>query len=338
MQQCIMFRVKKVAVTFFTVLTCLLCFNHTEIQAKENIFDDLLGVCFPNEKEGWACGRAGLVLHSENGGVDWLKQQTNTDYTLIATHFVDGENGWAVGDEGMIIKTINGGVSWQKQQSPASCYLMDVCAVTPLKAWICTEKGAILHTTDGGANWQIQFQNDRFKINSLSFFSETIGWAAGEHGFIYYTNDGGNSWLQKAGCYEFTEYDELLTGNLIFDIEAINEKTAWTVGIDGVVTKTEDAGGSWATVATGALSTQLFTISSNKNDILIICGEGEFMASRDGGTTWSQEILDPPIKYDWIYSADHIAAERFIAVGAKTTIYKNEKVGLNESWLKVSIN
>ena len=338
MQQCLRFRAKKVVVIFFTVLACLLWFNHAEIQATENIFDDLLGVSFPNEKEGWACGRAGLVLHSENGGEEWQKQITDTDYTLIAIHFVDAKNGWAVGDEGVIIKTTNGGLSGQKQQSPASCYLMDVCAVTPLKAWICTEKGAILHTVDGGVTWQVQFQNDCFKINSLSFYSESIGWAAGEHGFIYYTNDGGNLWLEKAGRYEFTEYDELLTGNLIFDIEAVGENSAWTVGIDGVVTRTEDAGESWATVATGALATPLFTISSNKKDTLIISGEGEFMASRDGGVTWSQEKLDPPIKYDWIYSVDHIAAEKFVAVGAKTKIYLNQKVGTDESWLKISIN
>jgi len=332
------FRVKKLAVTFFTILACLLSFNHTEILANENIFDDLLGVSFPTEKDGWVCGRSGLVLHSENGGEGWQRQKTDTDYTLIAIYFVDEKNGWAVGDEGMIIKTTNGGVSWQKQQCPVSCYLMDVCAVTALKAWICTEKGEILHTADGGVTWQVQFENDCFKINSLSFFSETIGWAAGEHGFIYYTNDGGNSWSEKAGRYEFTEYDELLTGNLIFDIEAVDENSAWTVGIDGVVTRTEDAGESWATVATGALATQLFTICSNKKDTLIISGEGEFMASRDGGVTWSQEQLDPPIKYDWIYSVDHISADKFIAVGAKTKIYRNQKVGTDESWLEISIN
>jgi len=338
MKQCMMFAGKKVAITFFTFLACLLWLNNTEMQAAENIFDDLLGVSFPNEKDGWACGRAGIILHSENGGDDWHKQKTNTDYTLVSIHFVNAKNGWAVGDEGVILNTTTGGASWFKQQSPSSCYLMDVCAVTPLNAWICTEKGEILHTTDGGTNWKTQYQGDRFKINSVSFYSETIGWAAGEHGFIYRTNDGGNSWLKKAGYYEFSEYDEILMGNFIFDIEAVNEKTAWTVGIDGIVTKTEDGGDSWHTVETGAIRTQLFTIASNNKNILIIGGEGELIASRDGGATWCRETLVPSMKYGWIYSIDHITAEKYIAVGWEGAIYRNENVELNKSWIKLSIN
>lgn len=334
MQQYMMFTGKKMAVSFFAILACLLWLNNTEIQAGETIFDDLLGVSFSNEKNGWACGRAGIILHSENGGKDWHKQKTNTDYTLISIHFADAKNGWAVGDEGLILNTTNGGANWIKQESPSSCYLMDIYAVTPLKAWICTEKGEILHTSNGGANWKIQYQGDSFKLNSLSFYSEDIGWAAGEHGFIYHTSDGGNSWVQKAGKYEFSDFDELLTGNFIFDIETVSEKTAWTVGIDGVVTKTEDGGDSWHTVETGAIGTQLFTIASNKKNTLIIGGEGEFIASRDSGSTWSRETFVPSMKHGWIYSIDHISAAKYIAVGWEGAIYRNENVELKESWIK----
>ncbi len=334
MEQCMMFSGKKAAATFFTILACLLWLNNTEVKAEEIIFDDLLGVSFPNEKDGWACGRAGIILHSENGGEDWHKQKTDIDYTLTSIHFVNTENGWAVGDQGVILNTTNGGVSWVKQQSPSSSYLKDVFAVSPLKVWICTANGEILHTADGGASWKIQYQGESFKINSVSFYSEKIGWAAGEHGFIYRTNDGGNSWLKKAGTYEITEYDEILTGNLIFDIEAVNEKTAWTVGIDGVVTKTEDGGDSWHTVETGAIKTQLFTIASNSKNTLIIGGEGEFVASRDGGATWSRETLLPSMKYGWIYRIDHITAEKYIAVGREGAIYRNENVELKKSWIK----
>jgi photosystem II stability/assembly factor-like uncharacterized protein len=78
----------------------------------------------------------------------------------------------------------------------------------------------------------------------------------------------------------------------------------------------------------------LFTISSNKKNILIISGEGEFIASRDGGATWGRETLVPSMKHGWIYSVGHIVAEKYIAVGWEGAIYRNENVELKESWIK----
>jgi photosystem II stability/assembly factor-like uncharacterized protein len=78
----------------------------------------------------------------------------------------------------------------------------------------------------------------------------------------------------------------------------------------------------------------LFTISSNKKNILIISGEGEFIASRDGGETWSRETLVPSMKHGWIYSIDHITDAKYIAVGWEGAIYRNENIELKENWIK----
>ena len=49
--------------------------------------DDLLSVTFPNEKEGWTCGRSGAMLHTADGGKTWSRQASGTENTLASVHF-----------------------------------------------------------------------------------------------------------------------------------------------------------------------------------------------------------------------------------------------------------
>jgi hypothetical protein len=89
-------------------LICCLVPGVLHAQPKQKIHDDLLSVGFPNEKDGWVCGRRGTVLHTADGGKTWVRQSSNTNFTLSSICFVDSQNGWAVGDEGVIIHTENG--------------------------------------------------------------------------------------------------------------------------------------------------------------------------------------------------------------------------------------
>jgi photosystem II stability/assembly factor-like uncharacterized protein len=73
-------------------------------------------------EKGWACGRRGVILHTENGGGTWTRQQTETDYTLASIFFVNTKEGWSVGDEGTILHTEDGGATWVRQKSPVTFY------------------------------------------------------------------------------------------------------------------------------------------------------------------------------------------------------------------------
>jgi photosystem II stability/assembly factor-like uncharacterized protein len=73
--------------------------------------NDLDGVHFPTLLVGYAVGysTSGLVLKSEDGGLGWTRQVSNTGRRLNDVHFVDALRGWAVGDLGVIIHTSLGG-------------------------------------------------------------------------------------------------------------------------------------------------------------------------------------------------------------------------------------
>ena len=64
---------------------------------------------FIDEQYGWALSNYS-ILHSSNGGDDWVIQYVNNLKYLRSIFFIDSLNGWAVGDSGTILKTVNGGI------------------------------------------------------------------------------------------------------------------------------------------------------------------------------------------------------------------------------------
>ncbi len=130
---------------------------------------DLLSVSFPTERDGWACGRWGTIVHSSDGGASWEKQASGVDFTLTSVSFVDAKAGWVAGDNGTILHTRNGGKTWEKQKTPLESYLMGIHFADAHTGWAVGERTTILHTSDGGRTWQVQFKDEDFILKSISF-------------------------------------------------------------------------------------------------------------------------------------------------------------------------
>lgn len=287
--------------------------------------DDLFSVTFPTENSGWACGRWGTVLRSDDGGNTWNRQKTGTDFTLTSIYFVDLQHGWAVGDEGTIIHTADGGKTWNLQKSPVHFFLMGVQFVTPSKGWIVTERTHILSTEDGGKNWNIQFKKDDYILKSVSFCDSFNGWAAGEYGLIYHTKDGGKTWIKEAGSFTISSSTGMVEGeDQLFRIVAVTPQTAWAVGIDGRVVKTVDGGKAWKEVKVPVPKNSLFCIAINNSGTVAIGGKRAFVWSVDGGTTWKSPEFKPAFTYGWLYGLTSRGASGFVAVGGGGAIYRHD--------------
>jgi photosystem II stability/assembly factor-like uncharacterized protein len=303
------------------------------LDAERRLSEDLFSVTFPTEKEGWICGRLGVILHSSDGGKTWVRQNSGVSFTLTSIHFVDARNGWAVGDEGTILHTADGGKTWERQKSPVPFYHMKVHFESSSKGWIVTEKTHILSTDDGGRNWGIQFKDEDYILKGISFCDPLHGWAVGEYGHIYATSNGGTTWKKQAGKFEISkETGDIEAGSFLFDVVAIDPQTAWAVGIDGYVTKTIDGGKTWKEVVTGSPKTQLFFVGSDKNDKILIGGKGVSLSSSDKGKTWQTPEFNPPITYGWIYEIASRGSSGFVAVGRNGDIY----LSTSDSWKRVA--
>lgn len=287
----------------------------------QRMTDDLFSVSFGSEKHGWAVGRWGSVLHTADGGKTWKKQDSGVTCTLSSVSFVDENNGWAVGDQGTILHTADGGKTWGKQKCPVTYFLMGTVFVTRDKGWIVTERTNILHTEDGGKTWAVQFKDQDFILKSVSFCDERNGWAVGEYGYVYHTADGGRTWKHQAGEFGFSEETgEVVGGNYLFDVAAVNPKTAWIVGIDGYVAKTVDAGKTWRKQMTGVPKTHLFGVCVGEKGVLI-AGDAVLLRTTDGGATWRDVKVEPSIRYGWLYRIGTRGKEGFVAVGFAGWIY-----------------
>ncbi|MCX5831914.1 MAG: YCF48-related protein [Deltaproteobacteria bacterium] len=295
--------------------------------------DDLFSVTFPTENNGWACGRWGTVLRTDDSGKTWSRQETGTDYTLTSISFVDLQHGWAIGDEGTIIHTADGGKTWNAQISPVPFFLMAVQFVTPSKGWIVTERTHILSTEDGGKHWNIQFKKDDYILKSVSFCDPLNGWAAGEYGLIYHTKDGGKTWVKEAGSFTISERTGMVEGeDQLFRITAVTPQIAWAVGIDGRVAKTVDGGKNWKDVKVPVPKNSLFCIATNKTGTIAIGGKRAFVWSVDGGATWNKPEFKPAFTYGWLYGLTSRGASGFTAVGGEGAIYRHDGGKASALW------
>lgn len=317
------------------IIVSFILFPNNIFAQNKYLQPDLFSVNFSTDRDGWICGRFGAILSTSDSGTIWTRQQSGTEYTLSSIFFVDTLKGWAVGDEGTIIHSNDGGKSWINQKSPVPFFLMGVYFINSKKGWIVTEKTHILFTEDGGETWKIQFKDEDFILKSVSFCDEYNGWAVGEYGYIYHTNNGGMTWRKQAGEFRFSEKTgEIMGGNFLFDVIAVNPMVAWILGIDGYVAKTMDGGRTWQKVTNGISKTHLFGVT-NKNGTLIIGGNATLLLSSDGGKNFKDVQADPPIKYGWIYRVAPRGKMGFIAVGKESWIYLSNKEG--NHWRRVEL-
>src|SRR4030042_2748243 len=63
------------------------CAQVAQQKKEKAMSEDLLSASFPTEKEGWACGRWGTVLHTADSGKTWVLQRGGTENTLCSIHF-----------------------------------------------------------------------------------------------------------------------------------------------------------------------------------------------------------------------------------------------------------
>jgi len=291
-------------------------------QGKWKSHEDLFSVSAPTEKEGWACGRYGTILHSSDGGETWARQSSGTDLTLTSIYFVDATNGWAVGNKGTILHTGDGGMTWERQESPVDYYHMGVFFMNPSKGFIVSERTHILGTDDGGKRWVVKFKDEDFILKGISFCDELHGWAVGEFGYTYCTRDGGEHWEKQGGYYDLDADTGNLKGdNFLFSVAALDAQTAWRVGILGTAEVTVDGGKTWKRVDVGVPEVQLFCVEYDGVSTVVIGGRGVCVVSKDKGQTWQKAEFEPPVKYTWIYHCAPVGAGGFIACGDEGTIY-----------------
>ena len=109
---------------------------------------DIRGLFFLDANHGWAvgddaaAGQTALILHTSDGGINWVSQQSS-------------------------------GLSGTNE-------LYGVDFINPLEGWaVSVQGGDIIHSTDGGLNWNKQFEVGPGALHVVDFVDSNTGWAGG---------------------------------------------------------------------------------------------------------------------------------------------------------------
>ena len=247
----------------------------------------LSGIHFSDMDNGWAVGGIGLILKTDDGGINWSPQsEGTTDIPLNDICFVDSLYGWATGsvyNRATLLHTQNGGSSWV-EQGLGYFFIKSICFANHLNGWIVGEDmydgGVIIYTNNGGNNWEQQYNELGNEYSGVCFVDSDNGWVTGALGRILHTNTGGVDWeIQNSGTTEYVR-----------DVFFIDQNNGWAAGHNGMILHTDNGGILWTEQISGTnenLHSIHFWDSENGGAV----GEnGTIILTTDGGISWELQI------------------------------------------------
>jgi photosystem II stability/assembly factor-like uncharacterized protein len=218
----------------------------TWLQRTSGFAEDLVGVSFPTQWRGWACGENGRIVWSNDYGETWDSLPSGTTADLHDICFVDIMNGWAVGDSGKILGSSDGGLSWMPQVSGTTKALSAVFFLNTSLGWavggfVPGEGQVILRTSNGGQTWSERPAVSNSCLRDVLFTSATLGLCVGDDGLVARSTDGGLSW-STVGHFSSVPLRSLASWSSV-DVWAVGgEYAGW-----GAVLRSSDAGLTWYT-------------------------------------------------------------------------------------------
>jgi len=234
--------------------------------------------------KGWAVGKDGLILYTDDGGQRWKRVNSPTNESLLSVDFVDSVKGWAVGDHGCIIYTTNGGISWELCPAPANTALIKVDFINMDIGWIIGSQ--VLRTTDGGNSWEeLEIGAEDWIFMDGAFINEDTAWVIGwiqtgeERGpVLLHTADGGRTWSRQK-----VPVSEPLT-----TVDFIDSQKGWLAGDEGIILHTDDGGDNWKIQRGPIDEFEIFTDIDfiNAKEGWAVGWRGVILHTQDGGNTW----------------------------------------------------
>lgn len=253
---------KYITVIVFSVILTVSIFSQEYWFRKPSpVQSTLTKIIFLDTLYGWASGDSGKVLHTTNGGQNWIIQNTGIlNYAIDDIFFLNRRLGWGVANDFFFYGT------------------------------------KMLITTNGGINWQLTVYPDTTKVYNTIYFTDSLtGFLSGYSGDIVKTTDGGNHWF---GVRSDTNYCPPLYLFPKHSFNFLNAMTGFACGghldIQGIIWKTTDAGLNWFSYCTTSEPLErIKPISASR--IIATGGDYEYgpitSTSLDGGNNWIYDTI-----------------------------------------------
>ena len=137
-----------------------------------------------------------FFLMTEDGGQNWIPNESAPEEQLYATVFIDDKLGYTTG-MGAVYRTLDRGRTWLAVYRGIPDQLRGLFFLNEKVGWACGFAGQVIRTTDGGNSWK-ETQVTSNRLRSIGFVDDMYGFAVGdrnaEDAVLYQTHDGGVSW------------------------------------------------------------------------------------------------------------------------------------------------
>ena len=250
-------------------------------QAAVPLSSDLVAVNFPTAMKGWAVGHDGVVLHSADGGLSWVKQ---LDGKRAAEAVVAYYQKLAEPDAARLQDEAQ-----RLLQEGADKPLLDVLFVDEREGFVVGAFNLALHTKDGGKTWEPLIDRTANELGLHLYGMVQAGnelYLVGEQGLL-------RRWERKQE--RFVTLASPYKGSF-FGIVA-RDATLIAYGMRGNVLRSDDGGQNWRALRSHASDgITAGTVLADGRVVLVTQG-GQMLLSKDGGESFSSVKVKTRMAY-----------------------------------------
>jgi photosystem II stability/assembly factor-like uncharacterized protein len=249
-------------------------------QASVPVSSDLTAVFFIDDKQGWAVGHDGVILHTADSGEKWELQQSGrtANDVLVAAM----ERKVAAEPASADAKKLLAEAQRYKEQGADKPFL-DVWFSDAQNGYAVGAYNLIARTRDGGKTWESWFD----RTDNPKFFNlYAIRPAAGE---LFVAGEGGLVLKLDGATQRFRALTVPYNGSFFSVTDA--RSAVIVFGLRGNAFRSEDRGATWSKIDAGLPASIVGAATGADGTTLLADVGGRLAATSDGGRTFAKAAL-----------------------------------------------
>ena len=100
-------------------------------------------VFFVDSITGWCGGNDGVIIHTTDGGNNWVIQNSGVNNAIVALYFIDQQTGWAAAGF-RFLYSADGGETWNEIATPDSATVFDISFPDSTHGYAVGDSGIVL--------------------------------------------------------------------------------------------------------------------------------------------------------------------------------------------------
>ena len=252
-------------------------------QSRVPVSSDLTAVFFVDDKNGWAVGHDGVVLHTSDAGDTWQVQLTGRTANDLLPAAMERKLAAdpASADGKRLLEEAK-----RYQAQGADKPFLDVWFSDPLNGYVVGAYNLIFRTFDGGKTWESWF--DRTE-NPKLFNLYAIRPAAGA---LYIVGEAGLVLKLDAAHRQFKAVPTPYDGSF-FGVAGAGDAVI-VFGLRGSVYTSADDGATWIHVDAGLPAAIVAATRGDGQTVLLADAGGRIAATADGGRSFRRVAIRRP--------------------------------------------